>query len=53
MYLNNTSSIVLRGVTENLIAFNDISPVSTEHMLIIPKDHIRNINSPQLTIELV
>lgn len=31
--------------SENVLAFKDISPVTPEHILIIPKKHISNIES--------
>ena len=52
-FVNNTKLIRKLYDSEELVAFKSDNPTCPQHFLVIPKKHIKNYYSPEVTCELV
>ena len=50
---NHTAKVRILDENERLLAFKNREPECTRHYIVIPKEHIKNIYSPEVTCELL
>ena len=50
---NYTTKVRILNENEKLMAFKNKEPDCNKHYLVIPKEHIKNIHSPEATCQLI